>query len=298
VLLCALGHHIRNIVVGVRGIDMAAIEGRTSADTIYAIDKLADDALVDWLAVHGPPVELVSEGLETPVVVGSDPQWTVIVDSIDGTRGLMYDKRAAWCLAAIAPRGGSLRDVVAAAMTELPTTKQGFADQLSATPGSGVIAERSDLRTGSRAPMTVQPSTATDLEHGFATVSKFFVPGKVALAELETALFMRLGSRDVFDDQYISSGGQLHELIAGHDRFVADLRPLVDPDAFACHPYDVCTAMLLEEAGGVVTDPHGDPLDVPLDTTSPVAWAGYANAALAARIGPILAELVDALGPP
>ena len=92
----------------------------------------------------------------------------------------------------------------------------------------------------------------------------------------------------MFDDEYISSGGQLHELIAGHDRFVADLRPLVDPDAFACHPYDVCTAMLLEEAGGVVTDPRGAPLDAPLDTTTPVAWAGYANAELAAahRPGP------------
>ena len=72
----------------------------------------------------------------------------------------------------------------------------------------------------------------------------------------------------MFDDEYISSGGQLHELIAGRDRFVADLRPLVDPDAFACHPYDICTAMLLEEAGGVVTDPRGAPLDVPLDTTT------------------------------
>jgi hypothetical protein len=99
----------------------------------------------------------------------------------------------------------------------------------------------------------------------------------------------------VFDDEYIASGGQLHELIAGRDRFVADLRPLVDPTAFACHPYDVCTAMLLEEAGGVVTDPRGGPLDVPLDTTTPVAWAGYANPTLAARLGPILAELVDNL---
>ena len=53
--------------------------------------------------------------------------------------------------------------------------------------------------------------------------------------------------------------------------------------------------MLLEEAGGVVTDPRGAPLDVPLDTTTPVAWAGYANRALADRIGPILAELVDEL---
>ena len=45
----------------------------------------------------------------------------------------------------------------------------------------------------------------------------------------------------------------------------------------------------------MVTDPCGEPLDVPLDTTSPVAWVGYANAALAARIGPVLAELVDDL---
>ena len=85
------------------------------------------------------------------------------------------------------------------------------------------------------------------------------MPGKPALAELEAELFARLGSRHVFDDEYISSGGQLHELITGHDRFVADLRPLVDADALACHPYDVCTAMLLEEAGGVVTDPLGRP---------------------------------------
>ena len=40
--------------------------------------------------------------------------------------------------------------------------------------------------------------------------------------------------------------------------------------------------MLLEEAGGVVTDPWGQPLDAPLDTTSPIAWVGYANASLAA----------------
>lgn len=295
-LLCELGDHVRDLVVGARGIDMAVIKGQTSADTIYAIDKIADDTLVEWFEVHWPDLELVSEGLDEPVVIGADPQWTVIVDSIDGTRGLMYDKRPAWCLAAAAPIGGSLRDIVAAAMTELPTTKQGLVDQLSGARGRGLVAERIDLRDGTRRALTVQPSTAVDLEHGFATVSKFFPPGKRALVELEAELFRRLGSVHVFDDEYISSGGQLHELIAGHDRFVADLRPLVDPDAFACHPYDICTAMLLEEAGGVVTDAHGAPLDVPLDTTTPVAWAGYANAELAARIGPILAELVDDLG--
>ena len=292
-LLCALGDHLRDVLRDSRGIDMAAVDSHTAADTIYGIDRVADDALLDWFEANWPDVEVVSEGLEEPVVVGSTAEWTVIVDTIDGTRGLMYDKRAAWCLAGAAPHGGSLADIVAAAMTELPTVKSGHADQVSGIRGGGVTAERIDLSTGHRQALAVRPSSATDLEHGFGGFAKFFVPGKAALAALEAELFERLGCQDVFDDEYISSGGQIHELLTGRDRFVADLRPLVAPDAHACHPYDVCTAFLLEEAGGVVTDPWGAPLDVPLDTTSPVAWVGYANAALAARIGPVLAELVD-----
>jgi len=291
-LLCQLGEQVRALVIGARGIDMAAVEGETVADTIYAIDKVADDALLRWFEIHWPDVEVVSEGLDAAVVVGRDPEWTVIVDTIDGTRGLMYDKRPAWCLAAAAPRGARLRDVVAAAMTELPTVKQGAVDQLSAVRGAGVVAERVDLHDGRRSALTVRPSSATDLEHGWSGIAKFFVPGKVALAGIEGEVFRRLGARDVFDDEYVSSGGQLHELITGRDRFVADLRPLVVPDALACHPYDLCTAMLLEEAGGVVTDAWGDPLDAPLDTTTSVAWVGYANPELAARIGPVLADVL------
>lgn len=291
--LCALGEHLRDTLQSARGIDMAAVDGHTAADTIYGIDRVADDALLGWFEQHWPGVEVVSEGLEEPVAVGPDPTWTVIVDPIDGTRGLMYDKRPAWCLAAASPRGGSLQAVVAGAMTELPTVKQGRADQLSGTRGGGVTAERLDLATGDREALAVRPSTATDLEHGFAVVAKFFVPGKAALAALEAALFERLGCREVFDDEYIASGGQLHELITGRDRFVADLRPLVAPGAHACHPYDISTAFLLEEAGGVVTDPWGGPLDAPLDTTTPIAWVGYANRALADRIGPVLAQLLD-----
>jgi fructose-1,6-bisphosphatase/inositol monophosphatase family enzyme len=290
--LVALGDHLRDLLADARGLDMAAVEGETEADTIYAIDKVADDALVGWFEANWPGVEVVSEGLEEPVVVGSDPEWTVIVDTIDGTRGLMYDKRAAWCLAAAAPHDGTLRDVVAAAMTELPTTKQAAADQLSGTRGGGVVAERVALASGRRTALDVRPSTATDLEHGFATVAKFFIPGKPELVAVEAELFRRLGCEVVFDDEYICSGGQLHELLTGRDRFVADLRPLVVPGALACHPYDVCTSMLLTEAGGVVTDPWGEPLDTPLDTTSPVAWVGYANRALADWIGPVLADVL------
>jgi fructose-1,6-bisphosphatase/inositol monophosphatase family enzyme len=296
-LLNALGDHVRGLVMGARGIEMAEVAGHTAADTIYAIDRVADDALVEWFDRHWPEVVVVSEGLDEPVAVGTDAEWTVIVDTIDGTRGLMYDKRSAWCLAAAAPVGGSLAEVAAASMTELPTVKQRAADQLSGCRGAGVRAERVHLDLGTRSALALHPSTACDLEHSFSGFAKFFLPGKTELAALEHEVFARLGCRDVFDDEYLSSGGQLHELIAGRDRFVADLRPLVAPGAHACHPYDVCTAMLLEEAGGVVTDPWGGKLDAPLDTVTPVAWAGYANRALAEWIGPVLAEVTDGLRP-
>jgi fructose-1,6-bisphosphatase/inositol monophosphatase family enzyme len=291
--LCALGEHVRERVVGSRGMDMSALAGETQADTVYAVDRVADDALLVWFERHWPNVRVVSEGLQEPVVIGATPEWTVIVDTIDGTRGLMYDKRSGWCLAAAAPPEGSLADILAASMTELPTSKQGVADQLSGSRGGGLIAHRFDLRDRTSSPLEAKPSGALDLEHSFSGLAKFFLPGKTALAALEAELFRRLGCRVVFDDEYLSSGGQLYELITGRDRFVADLRPLVEPDAFACHPYDVCTSMLLVEAGGVVTDPWGRPLSGPLDTTTPIAWVGYANRSLAARIQPVLAELVE-----
>ena len=294
--LCALGAHVRTLVTSTHGVDMAAVAGSTAADVIYGIDRVADDALLDWFEQHWRGVRVVSEGLDQPVDVGNDPEWTVIVDTIDGTRGLMYDKRSAWCLAAVASCGGSLADLSAASMTELPTSKMGLADQLSGHRGGGLHAERFNLHGGSTVPLLVRPSSATDLEHSFSGVAKFFVPGKPKLAELEAELFRRLGCRHVFDDEYLSSGGQLHELMTGRDRFVADLRPLIEEIPFACHPYDVCTSLLLEEAGGVVTDPWGRRLDAPLDNVSPVAWVGYANETLAEWIGPVLRELVDELG--
>jgi len=294
--VCALGEHVRALVYDTGDMDKAAVTGRTAADTIYAIDRVADEALLGWFEQHWPRVRVVSEGFDEPVDIGR-PRCTVIVDTIDGTRGLMYDKRSAWCLAAAAPVDGSLTDIVAAAMTELPTAKQGAADQLSGTRGDGVMAERLNLRTGHRAPFQPARSSATDLEHSFGGLAKFFLPGKARLAALEAELFARLGCRDVFDDEYLSTGGQIYELITGRDRFVADLRPLVDAEAHACHPYDVCTSVLLEESGGVVTDPWGRPLDAPLDTVTPVSWVGYANEALASWIGPTLAELVDELSP-
>jgi fructose-1,6-bisphosphatase/inositol monophosphatase family enzyme len=312
-LLCRLQDAIRDSVRvaqhrGVRR--MSRVAAVTTADTIYGIDKVSEHAVLAWFGKNWPkhwPVELVMEGLEgaavtfprgTPV---TRTRFKCILDPVDGTRGLMYDKRSAWSLAALAPQRGArtnLSDIIVAAMTELPTSKAGFADQLSAVRGRGVRAGRIDLRTGRRKKFVPRPSRARDLVHGFASFAKFFPPGKAWLAEREAKLWRALGdSPHIFDDQYLSSGGQLYELLTGHDRFIADLRPLAFaklrlPSALTCHPYDICTALIAQELGCVVTAPDGKPLRVALDTTSPVAWVGYANATLGRRIGPELRRLL------
>jgi len=104
------------------------------------------------------------------------------------------------------------------------------------------------------------------------------------------------GRAACFEDQYASTGGELYELMAGHDRLVADLRPLMQPvraaqglpPGLCCHPYDLCTALLAEEAGVVLRDPGGGPIDAPFDVVADVAWVGYANERLRALVEPVL----------
>ena len=312
-LLCRLQDVIRDSVQAAQLRDakrMSRVAAVTSADTIYGIDKVSEHAVLAWFAQNWPrhwPVELVMEGLEGKAVTfprGAPLAKTIfkcILDPIDGTRGLMYDKRSAWSLAALAPQRGTktnLSDITVAVMTELPTSKGGFADQFSAVRGQGVKAGRIDLRTGGRVKFKPRPSRAKDVAHGFASFAKFFPAGKAWLAEREEKLWRALGDgAEIFDDQYLSSGGQIHELLMGHDRFIADLRPLAFAklrirSALSCHPYDICTALIAQELGCVITAPDGQPLCAPLDTTSSVAWVGYANAGLARRIGPKLRALL------
>ena len=318
-LLCQLGDHLRDVVLAARPLrsqlSLSDVAGRTTADTIYVLDKFGDDALLAWVGAHWPePVEVVAEGLDAAVVVGAgEPTWSLIVDVLDGTRGLMYDKRAGWVLAAAARREvGSprptLRDLTVAAMTEVPTTKQWASDQVSAWRGGPVVATRTDVRNGTAEPVDLRPSSAAEFSHGFASFARFLPQGKELLARFEERLWQELHPGEdfatlaIFEDQYLATGGQFFELIAGRDRMLGDLRPLAYealglPSALSCHPYDCCTALLVEAAGGVIVAPDGQPLDCPLDTTTPVAWIGFANAALADRVLPVLPRVIAEVFP-
>lgn len=298
---------------------VAAEEG---GDTIYAIDKVGEALLLEEFgraAARLGGFVLVAEGLPEGSVVlpeGLDAaraRYRVIVDPIDGTRGLMYQKRSAWVLTGVAPNRGdatSLSDIVLAVQTEIPTLKQYLCDELSAVRGGGVEAQRVDILRGTAEPLAVVPSRAAGIEHGYAMLSRFFPGARDELAAIDEEVVKavlgppRPGRAACFEEQYASSGGQLYELMVGHDRFNADLRPLLEPLLCArgeppglyCHPYDVCTALIAEEAGVIVTAPDGSRLEAPLAVDAPVAWVGYANDALRARIEPVLRRALERRG--
>ena len=323
--LKAFQKSVRNLVVGSHGASHALhdVSRSSAADTIYRIDTAVDPLLEafcnEWASDQGPLV-LVAEGLEDESgrevefrvfpsgANARDAALRLIVDPIDGTRGIMYDKRPAWALAGVAPNNGPatrLRDIEVAVMTELPTSKMGQADVLWAVRGQGASGSRVDLRTGNSAPLVLSPSRADKIDHGFASITNFFPGTKVLAAELMEHLVRHLiGPADVtkatvFEDQYISTGGQWYELIVGHDRFNADLRPVFyrmqgQQQGLCCHPYDCATWLIAEEAGIVLTDGTGRPLDGPFDTTTGLSWVGYANAGLRRAIEPLLFQFLSA----
>jgi fructose-1,6-bisphosphatase/inositol monophosphatase family enzyme len=302
---------------------LSAIAFESPADKIYVIDRSVEGTLLQALAEElqsALSFALICEGInnEEPLAFPAGTpldkcQARVIIDPIDGTRPIMYNKRSAWFLAGVAPNRGaatSLRDIDLAVQVEIPTTRAALADLLWAVRGHGAQGETLNLLTGERTAFRPQPSRALTVRGGFAMLVHFFPGGKEILAAIEEELARELfGSLEVsktalFDDQYMSTGGQLYELMMGHDRMIADVRALLyerfrregRPAGHSCHPYDACSTLIAEEAGVQITDGWGRPLAAPLSTTEEVSWIGYANPSIRAEVEPVLLRLLSKHG--
>ena len=298
---------------------MSTVAEDGEGDTLYALDKVSEAVLVSGLTREADRlggVVLVAEGISGGFVTlpeqraESSCRYRILVDPIDGPRTLMDQKRPAWILTAVAPNRGEatrLSDVELAVQSEIPLVKQHLADELWAVRGGGAHALRVNVSTGESSAVELRPSRAATVEHGFAMVSRFFPGARDELAAIDEEILGHLLGPPVarkarcFEDQYASSAGQLYELMSGHDRFVADLRPLLMPvlaarglpPPFCCHPYDVCTALIAEELGVHVRNPEGGRLDCSFDIAEDVAWVGYANRTLLETIEPVLQDVLQ-----
>lgn len=301
--------------------ELARVAHDETGDTIFAIDRVSEEVLIRFFereagAIGG--LVLIAEGIEggQTVIGASDAsaaRWRIIVDPIDGTRGIMYQKRPAWVLTGVAPNHGeatSLADIELAVQTEIPLLKQHLCDCAWALRGRGARAERWNRLTRERAEIPLRPSAAASIEHGYAMLSRFFPGARDELAAMDEEIVRGAlgvpaeGKVPCFDDQYACTGGQLYELMTGRDRFNADVRPLLLPILLArglgrshcCHPYDICTELVAREAGVLVTDARGEPLRNRLSVDEDVSWAGYANDAIRRQIEPLLQAALEKRG--
>ncbi len=301
---------------------LATIVADDAGDTIFAIDRVSEETLLNHFATlaYDWPCVLIAEGLGTTgnvvLPAGSNPahaELRILVDPIDGTRGLMYQKRSAWILTGVSLNHGpgtSLADIELAVQTEIPLVKQHLCDTLWVTAGEGVGGERFNRLTGERSVLAPQPSRASTIAQGYGGLARFFPGARAELAAIDDLVIERVlgpgqpGKAQAFEDQYIATGGQLYELIMGHDRWIADLRPLVQPilrqrglpPSMCCHPYDLCTELIARETDVIITDEYGRRLAAPLVVDSDVAWIGYANSAIRDQVEPVLQAVLRSRG--
>ncbi|GCF09059.1 inositol monophosphatase family protein [Dictyobacter arantiisoli] len=301
---------------------LSEVVAEQAGDTIFAIDRVSEEVLLQHFAQLSKRWSfiLVAEGVGEdgiqvfpPTIDPTQAELIIIIDPIDGTRGLMYQKRAAWILTGVAVNHGdatNLSHIELAVQTEIPLVKQHLCDSLWAIAGQDAQGERYNRITGERTVLVPQPSQAHTIAQGYGNISRFFPGTRAELATIDDELIERTlgpikeGQTQAFEDQYICSGGQLYELMMGHDRWIADIRPLMETylnkrgraSGLYCHPYDLCTELIARQLGIIVTDEYGQQLAAPLDVTTGISWIGYANHAIQEQIAPTLTALLEQHG--
>ena len=284
------------------------------ADIIYQIDIEAEEEIITILkskAHEFGGIELIAEGIgenDLSFYPENSDSYSlrIICDPIDGSRGLMYGKRPAFFLAAAGPASAeTLQDMEVSVMVELPIPKQNEFDVLSAVRNKGFEVFRHSIDGDSRI-IKLEKSAAKSVEGGFMSFAKFCYPGKDLISKIEEAFLNQLFEDrkeeflPVFDDQYISTGGQMYELICGHDRFTADFRGSLyklfklqgKKQGQVCHPYDMAGLLIAEEAGIIVTDLRGKIFNSGLSTDIKVDWIAYANESIRQECEEILKNLL------
>jgi len=282
---------------------VARTVGQGAGDATFGLDVATERAVDLWLEEVSAEgcLSLFSEdagwrhrGPEGPLEGFDHGGPRVVIDPVDGTRNLMMDLRSAWTVIGLAgpgpdqPRQGQIELGIVA---ELPDSRARTWRVLSAARGDGC---RLEVDGEERA---LEVDAEPRLDHGYFPFFGFHPQVRPLVARLGADFFSRLESEGIdtgtcFDDQYISSGGQLALIALGTYRMVVEPRAWLaarTAPTQTCKPYDIAGAVLCAtEAGAVVTDLAGAPLDHPLDATTPVSFCAFHNPATRERLWPLL----------
>ena len=259
-----LAADLREIVLPHLGRDEGRAHSGDGAggDVTFAIDERAEARMEAFLAERAPDVAFYSEdrGL---VVPAGEPRWVLVVDPIDGTRPALAGLESACVSVAAAPFGGDPRmaDVEVGCVAEIKSGQRFLAIRgAGVEPAPRLSAERSTERML--------------WTYGFR--GRPVVPTAVVLAELLDGSSVSGGTFDLGSATYDMTRlvtGQLDAYVEPGPRMIdevdwvrAEFERVGRGAILNNSPYDLAAAaLILDEAGAVVTDASGHPLgDRPL----------------------------------
>lgn len=262
-LVLALARRLREVVLPELGSHAGRVElaAGSGGDVTFAVDEIAESELSRFIADHAPRFAFYSEdrGLVAPA---GDETHVLVVDPIDGTRPAMAGLESACVAVALAPLDDgdpTMADLEVACVTEI---KSG--DWFLARRGEGVLGTR-----------------PVELSHNVELGSLFWgygFRGRPARATVEVLATLidsssvgggtfELGSQAFAMTRVVT--GQLDAVIEVGSRMIDDVPGMLDEfrmvgrgEVLNNSPYDLAAPWLvLSEAGGVVSDGWGQPLD-------------------------------------
>ncbi len=246
--------------------ELGSVDGRAHAgagaggDVTFAIDAVAESALEELLAELAPRVAFYSE--DRGLVATPDATHVLIVDPIDGTRPAMAGLESACVAVALAPLGDgepTMADVSVGCVVEIKT-------------GAWFVAIRG---SGVRSSAPVGVSRAGDLSRMFWAYGFRGRPARPmveVLGDLIDASSVGGGTFELGSQAFAMTRlvtGQLDAVVEVGSRVIddvpgmrAEFERVGGGQVLNNSSYDLAAPWLcLQEAGGIVTDGWGAPLD-------------------------------------
>jgi myo-inositol-1(or 4)-monophosphatase len=258
-----LGLRLREVVLPELGSHAGRAEAGEGAggDITFAVDEIAEQALVEFIAERGPRLAYYSE--DRGLVAAGDATEVLVVDPIDGTRPAMAGLESACVAVALAPLGDgepTMADVTVGCVVEI---KSG--DWFLAVRGAGVV--------GSTMPVSLSANEdPRRMFWGYGFRGRPVRPTVEVLAELIDGSSVRGGTFELGSQAFAMTRivtGQLDAVVEVGSRLIdelpgmrAEFERVGDGEVLNNSPYDLAAPWLcLREAGGVVSDGWGRPLD-------------------------------------
>jgi len=231
-------------------------------DVTFRIDEEAEALLESWLAERAPDVAFYSEdrGLVLPGGDASAAESVLVVDPIDGTRPAMAGLESCCVSVAAAPlrEGVTMGEVTLACVVEIKSGAVFLAER-----GSGLV-EAPPVRLSANGDIGRMMWT-----YGFR--GRPVRPTVEVIGDMLDRSSVGGGSFELgsacFDMTRVATG-QLDCYVEPGPRLVADVQGMEEEfrrvgggELLNNSPYDLAAAALvLEEAGAIVTDAYGEPL--------------------------------------